>query len=85
MPIKYPCKTCNSPVAKNHKAVQCDKCQLWVHMKCNKINIQTYNMLKKDETACYCISCSKDIFPFSDLNDNEFHTTTHFNKKNFLL
>ena len=47
MPIKSPCKICNNPVAKNHKAVQCDKCQLWVHMRCNKINIQTYHILKQ--------------------------------------
>ena len=80
MPIKHPCKICNNPVAKKHKAVQYDKCQLWVHRKYNKINIQTYTMLKEDETTWYCISCSKDVFLFSDLNDNEFHTSTHGKK-----
>ena len=49
MPTKYPCNICNNPVAKNHKAIQCDKCQLWVHIKCNKINVQTYNLLIEDE------------------------------------
>ena len=82
MPIKYPCKICNNPVTKNHKTIQYDKCRLWVHMKCNKINIQTYNMLKEDKTAWYCISCSKGNFPFSDLN--EFRTTTQGQKKKFL-
>ena len=53
-------------------------------MKCNGINIQAYNMLKEDETAGYCISSSKDIFPFSDLYDNEFHTTTQSKKIKFL-
>ena len=46
MPTKYPCNIFNNPVAKNHKAIQCDKLQLWVHIKCNKINVQTYNLLK---------------------------------------
>ena len=41
-------------------------------------------MLKEDETTWYCISCSKDIFPFSDLNDNQFHTTTQGKKIKFL-
>ena len=41
-------------------------------------------MLKEDETAWYCISSSKDIFPFSDLNDNQFHTTTQGKKTKFL-
>ena len=57
MPTKYPCNICNNPVAKNHKAIQCDKCQLWVHIKCNKINVQTYNLLIEDESTWYCISC----------------------------
>ena len=84
MLIKYPCKICNNPVAENHKAVQCDKCQLWVRMKCSKINIQTYNIMKEDETTWYCISCSKDVFPFSGFNDNEFYTTTQGKKMKFL-
>ena len=42
MPAKFPCKICNNPVAKNHKAVERDNCGLWVHIKCNKINTQTY-------------------------------------------
>ena len=53
-------------------------------MKCNKTNIQTYNMLKEDETTWYCTSCSKDVFPFSDLNDNEFRKTTQDKKIKFL-
>ena len=37
-------------------------------------------MLKEDEIAWYCISCWKDVFPFSDVNYNEFHTTTQGKK-----
>lgn len=84
MPIKYPCNICNNPVAKNHKAIQCDKCQLWVHIKCNKINGQTYKLLKQDETAWYCISCSNELFPFSSINNNEFHTTMQGKKVKFV-
>ena len=48
MPAKFPCKICNNPVAKNHKAVECDNCGLWVHIKCNKTNTQTYKYLQKE-------------------------------------
>ena len=41
-------------------------------------------MPEEDETAWYCIFCSKDVFPFSDLNGNEFHTTTQGKKEKFL-
>ena len=61
MTAKFPCKICENPVAKNHKAIQCDKCHLWVHIKCNKINTQTYRLLERDETTWYCISCISTI------------------------
>ena len=67
MPIKYPCKSCDNPVAKNHKAVQCDMCQLWVHMKCNRINIQTYNMLKKMKQPGIVYLAQKTFFLFLNL------------------
>ena len=53
-------------------------------MKCNKINAQTYNLLREDETTWHCISCSKDLFPFSSCTDTDFHTTIQGKKKNFV-
>ena len=83
MPAKFPCKICNNPVAKNHKAV-CDNCGLWIHIKCNKINAQTYKYLQKESCVWYCIPCSSKIFPFSNLNEDDFHKTIHGKKVKFL-
>ena len=41
MTVKFSCKVCEKPVAKNHHAVQCDNCNLWIQIKCNKINLQS--------------------------------------------
>ena len=38
MVIKFPCGISLKPVANNHQAIKCDKCNLWIHIKCNKIN-----------------------------------------------
>ena len=84
MLAKFPCKICENSVARNHKAIQCDKCHLWVHIKCNKTNTQTYRLLERDGTTWYCISCSKDLFPFFSLNDNDFHTTIQGQKIKFI-
>ena len=46
-----------------------------MHIKCKKINSQTYDLLRKDNTQWFCIECSKDQIPFSKLNNNEFHHT----------
>ena len=38
MPIKFPCKICEKPVAQNHQAICCDVCDTWVHIKCMQQN-----------------------------------------------
>ena len=34
-----------------------------------------YNSLINDNTVWYCLTCSKKLYPFSALNDNDFHST----------
>ena len=60
----------------NHEAIKYDKCNLWIHIKCNKINKQTYNYLKSDSSHWFCISCTKEILPFSAIEDREFAHAT---------
>ena len=66
MPVKFPCEICEEAVAGNHRAVCCDICNIWVHIKCNRINTQTYNILKKENASWSCIECSKSIFLFEN-------------------
>ena len=70
MTVNYPCKICQKAVAKNHCAIQCDNCNLWVHIKRNKINLQTYKCLQYNySTAWYCLNCSQQIIPFSNITN----------------
>ena len=70
--MKYAPKT----VANNHQAIKCDKCNLWSHIKCNKINKQTYNYLRPDSSHWFCISYTKEFLPFADIEDGEFAHAT---------
>ena len=54
-----------------------------VHIKCSKINSQTYDLVRKDNTQWFYIESSKDQFPFSKLNENEFHHTIQGKKYKF--
>ena len=83
MATQSPCGICLKLIAKNHKAVKCNYCDLWIHIKCNKINTQTYNLLLNDNSAWYCLACSKKFIPFSTLNENEFHSTIQGKKIKF--
>ena len=70
---KFPCSICPKNVAKNHNAVCCDICNLWVHIKCNNITKYCYRKLQNDKEPCYCKKCIKNIVPFSQLSENQIN------------
>ena len=72
MTIKFPYGMCEKPVANNHQTINCDKCGLWIHIKCNKINKQTYIYLMHESCHWYCMLCTKMFLPYSILNNNKF-------------
>ena len=49
----------------------------WVHIKCNKINLQTYRFLEKSPLAWYCIKCFKNIVSFGTISNEELFKTNH--------
>ena len=73
---QFPCGICSKAVANNYQTIKCDKYNLWIHIKCNKINKQTYNYLKSDSSHWFCISCTKEFLPFSGIEDGEFAHAT---------
>ena len=52
------------------KAVQCDLCELWVHIKCNNLNYLDYRYLQNSNESWYCIDCCSTIFPFNSISSN---------------
>ena len=40
---KYPCGICGKAVRKNQNGIYCDGCNLWHHLKCLDMNIETFN------------------------------------------
>ena len=77
---KFPRKLFDKTVAKNYHLVQCDNCHLWVHIKCNKINLQTYKFLQKSSLAWYCIKCFEDIISFLTTSNKNLDETNVVNK-----
>ena len=43
---KFPCRICAKNVNGKDKALQCDLCGLWIHIKCNKLNYLDYRYLQ---------------------------------------
>ena len=67
---KFPCKICARNVHNKDKAVQCDLCELWIHIKWNNLNYVDCRYLQKCEKPWYCRECCSTIFPFNSLSSS---------------
>ena len=72
----YPCGICQKNVGNNQKAVYCNMCELWIHIKCNGTTNEEYNQLIDENInnntsvnkEWHCKKCTiinrAQIFPF---------------------
>ena len=67
---KFSGKICEN-VHDKDKAVQCDLCELWIHIKCNNLNYLGYRYLQNCDESWYCIECCSTIFLFNSLSSNK--------------
>ena len=73
--IAHPCGICHKAVAHNHKAIVCDICNQWIHIKCNKLDASDYKHFQDDinqDENFFCLNCLAHNIPFSKLNNSEF-------------
>ena len=59
-PVKYPWISCQLPVAKIHRALGCDSCGNWVHIKCCGVTPTQYAAFQRDENpvSWNCLVCN---------------------------
>ena len=65
----FACGIRSKTVAKSHNVVCCNKCDMWVHIKCNDITKLCYKKLQKDNEPWYYKAYLSQVFPFSGLSD----------------
>ena len=75
MVVRFPCKICNKTISYGSDSIQCDKCDICVHRKCNGLNKQTFEYLKKDKSKWFCMVCTKEFLPSSNLDDKNLMLT----------
>ena len=80
MVVKFPCKICSKAVANSHHALQCDNYHLWVHVKCNRTNLQTYKYLQKCSSAWYCLKCYEELISYTAISNKEVYQTNQEQK-----
>ena len=73
--IKPKCCVCNRKIADNHKKLECNTCQSFIHIKCNKTDPKHYDKIMKDTGSPkidHCNNCLIDNIPFQNLSELEF-------------
>ena len=67
------CKTCTvciRTVSKPNKGIFCDSCQSLIHRRCSGMGTpDTINLLSTKNYKWECPSCTREKFPFSDIDD----------------
>ena len=58
---KFPCRICTKNVHHKDKAVQCNLCELWIHIKCNNLNYLDYRYLQNCDQSWYCTECCNSL------------------------
>ena len=63
---KISCNICSKNIRGNAKAVCCDICDKWVHIKCDNISASKYDELCEEDNdeSFFCIKCFNSELPF---------------------
>ena len=74
--LSWPCSICNKNVLQNQKAIHCDTCSKWCHIKCDGTSPEFYDYLQTmDEFEWHCLPCvmerNHEIIPFSLCSNSE--------------
>ena len=75
MVVQFPCLVCIRAVSKNHRTVQCDLCDSWVHIACNNLNV--YRNLPKGKSPWYFTCCFRKKPPYGSNNDTQLKKLLH--------
>ena len=79
-PVKDPCFLCNKGCRSNQKAVQCDDCHNWYHVKCIGMKNCEYFDLVSDPSAnwiCTMCICLPSHLPDMDDDSHGSSSTSH--------
>ena len=69
------CPFCEKIIKSCDKAICCDLCSKWIHIKCNNLNDLDYEYLKSNDETWYCKTCIHEILPFCNkkINPNKIN------------
>lgn len=66
---KDKCKACHKTIGKNQRAISCDKCERWTHLKCSDMTTSKYKQMMSKDFPWICNTCRKPeiVEEFTDI------------------
>ena len=77
--ISYLCSICSKSVKSNQKALLCDNCCEWTHLKCISLTVTDYIALSIDASSWYFVRCLLYMIPFNAIESNFAFNCALFN------
>ncbi len=70
------CKICNKKCKSEDQAIECDRCQKWIHLDCTDISPKAYKVYSEHKMAkmgyfWFCNDCRDNITASKDTNNNQ--------------
>ena len=69
--LAFNCPICRRSVSDNHRAIECDVCYAWYHLRCTPLSLKEYNHISVTADLWFCTRCRHDIFPFTSITKSE--------------
>ena len=84
MVITFPFSNCVKAIGDEEGSIYCDKCNLWVYIKCNNLNYVDYKYFSGNGDHWFYLKCNSQLFPFGTLGNKKFmqHILNSSNMKN---
>ena len=64
------CPFCEKILKIRDKAIYCDLCIKWIHIRCNNVNDLDYEYHENNDETWYCKTCIQEILPFCNKKIN---------------
>ena len=68
--ITNPCLTCSKSVTNSQRAMFCEICKKWQHLKCSTLGLHDYIKISNCADDWYCTNCIIKILPFINIDDD---------------
>ena len=82
MTLDSVCNTCHKSVS-SRNSIEWNLCLTQTHFKCNNLNFVDGQVIKNANKSWFCLQCSKNIFPFTNINNYKLSLTVNSSDKQF--